>query len=71
MDRFGNQLNHYVPGLIREQVEFRTLLKKDTPYNVTEEMKEELDSAEKVIGDNILLNSFNVDRRSLVVTDAS
>ena len=60
-----------MPGLTRKQAEFRTLLKKNTPNNVTEEMKEELDSAEKVIGDNILLNSFNVDRRSLVVTDAS
>ena len=34
-------------------------------------MKEEFESAKKAMGNNILLNSFDVTRRSLVITDAS
>ena len=49
----------------------RKLLKKDTSFEVTENMKEEFESAKKAIGANILLNSFNVERRSRVVTDVS
>ena len=52
-------------------MEFRKLLKKDTPYHISKEIKEEFASAKTAIGRNILLNSFNVNRRSRVVTDAS
>ena len=65
-----NQLNYYVTGLAGEQVEFRKLLKRDTSFDVTEKMKEEFESAKEEIGENVLLNSFNMDRRSLVVTNA-
>ena len=65
-----NQLSHYVPGLAGEQAEFRKLLKKNVQFTVTGKMKE-FDSAKKEIGNNILLNSFDVTRRSLVITNAS
>ena len=52
-------------------MEFRKLQKKDTSFEVTAKVKEEFESAKKAIGVNILLNSFNVNRRSLVVTNAS
>ena len=50
---------------------FRKLQKKDTSFEVTAKVKEEFESAKKAIGVNILLNSFNVNMRSLVVTNAS
>ena len=63
-----NQLNHYVPGLAGEQAEFRKLLKKNVTLTVTEKMREEFEAAKKAMGKNILLNSFNVTRRTLVIT---
>ena len=66
-----NQLNHYCPGLAEEQSEFRKLLKKNVQFTVTDEMEKEFESAKKAMGNNILLNSFDVKRRSLIITDAS
>ena len=66
-----NQLNHYVPGLAGEQAEFRKLLKKNVTFTVTEKMMEEFEAAKKAMGRNILLNAFDVTRRTLVITDAS
>ena len=34
-------------------------------------MEEEFESAKRTMGESILLNSFEVNRKSLVVTDAS
>ena len=66
-----NQLNHYVPGLAGEQAEFRKLLKKNVTFTVTEKMRKEFETAKEAMGKNILLNAFDVDRRTLVITDAS
>ena len=66
-----NQFNHYVPGLVCEQAEFRKLLKKNVPFTVTEQMKKEFEAAKKVMGNNILLNAFDVPKKTLVITDAS
>ena len=65
------QLNHYVPGLAGEQAEFRNLLKKNVQFTVTPRMEAEFESAKKAIGNSILLNLFDVTKRSLVITDAS
>ena len=46
-------------------------MKKDSPFIITEVMKEVFESAKKAMGNSILLNSFDVKRRSLVITDAS
>ena len=66
-----NQLNHYVPGLAEEQSEFRKLLKKNEAFRVTKKMLEEFETAKAAMGKNILLNAFDVARRTLVTTDAS
>ena len=66
-----NQLNHYVSGLAGEQAELRKLLKKNVTLTVTEKMREEFEAAKKAMGKNILLNSFDVTRRTLVIIDAS
>ena len=66
-----NQLNHYVPGLAGKQAEFRKLLKKNVTFTVTEKMRKEFEAAKDAMGKNILLNAFDVDRRTLVITDAS
>ena len=66
-----NQLNPHVPGLAGEQAEFRKLLKKNVAFTVTEKMREEFEAAKKAMGKNILLNSFNVTRMTLVITEAS
>ena len=65
-----NQHNHYVPGLAGDQAEFRKLLKKNVTFTVTERMMEEFEAAKKAMGKNILLNVFDVTRRTLVITDA-
>ena len=61
-----NQHNHYIPGLVGEQAEFRKLLKKNLTFTVTENMREEFEAAKTAMGKNILLNSFNVTRRTLI-----
>ena len=66
-----NQLNHYVPGLAGEQAEFRKLLKKNVSFTVTERMVKEFEAAKEAMGKNILLNAFDVRRKTLVITDAS
>ena len=66
-----NQLNHYAPGLAREQATLRNILKKDTPFIVTAKMSEEFEAAKEAIGRNILQNSFDVNRETLVNTDAT
>ena len=66
-----NHLNHYVPGLAGEQAELRKLLKNNVTFTVTEKILEEFEAAKKAMGNNILLNTFNVTRRTLVITDAS
>ena len=66
-----NQLNHYVPGLAGEQAEFRKLLKKNVTFTVTEKLMKECEAAKKSMGKNILLNAFDVTRRTLVIRDAS
>ena len=66
-----NQLNHYVPGLAGDQAEFRKLLKKNVTFTVTEKMKQEFEAAKTAMGNNILLNAFDVTKRTLVITDAS
>ena len=66
-----NQLNHYVLGLAGEQSEFRKLLKKNVAFTVTENMLEMFEAAKAAMGKNILLNAFDVTRRTLVITDAS
>ena len=68
---FCNQLNRYVPGLGGEQAEFRKLLKKYLHFVVTERMEDKFGSAKRAMVDSILLNSFDVNRKSLVITDAS
>ena len=65
------QLNHYVPGLAAEQAEFRKLLKKNVQFTLTEQMEREFEAAKKAMGNNILLNLFDLNRRSLVITHAS
>ena len=65
-----NQLNHYVPGLAGEQAEFRKLLKKNLIFTVTEQMEKEFEAAKKAMGNNILLDAFDVTKRTLVITDA-
>ena len=59
-----NQLNHYLPGLAGEQAEFRKLLKKNVKFKVTNKMMEEFEAARKAMGNNILLNAFDVIRRT-------
>ena len=66
-----NQLNHYVPGLAGEQAEFRKLLKKNVTFTVTEKMRKEFEAAKEAMGKNILLNAFDAERTTLVITDAS
>ena len=66
-----NQLNHYVPGLAGEQAEFRKLFKKNVAFIVTEKILEEFEEAKAAMGKNILLNVFDVTRRTLVITDTS
>ena len=66
----SNQLNNYVPGLASEQAEFRKLLKKNVTFTVTEKMKE-FEAAKTAMGNNILLNAFDVTKRTLFITDAS
>ena len=66
-----NQLNHYVPGLAGEQAEFRKLLKKNVTFTVTEKMRKEFEAAREAMGKNILLNAFDVKRRTLAITNAS
>jgi hypothetical protein len=63
-----NQLNHYVLGLAGEQSEFRKLLKKNVAFTVTENMLEKFEAAKAAMGKNILLNVFDVTRRTLVIT---
>ena len=58
-----NQLNHYVSGLVGEQVNVRPFL--------TEELLEEFEGAKKAISKNILLTSFSVKRKLFVIMDAS
>ena len=66
-----NQLNHYVSGLAGEQAEFRKLLKKNVTFMVTEKMMKEFEAAKVAMGNNILLNAFDVTKRTLAITDAS
>ena len=68
-----NQLSHYVPALSGEQSEFRKLLKKNVAFTVTEKMfkEEEFEAEKAAIWKNIILNAFDVTRRTLVITDAS
>ena len=54
-----------------EQAEFRKLLKKNVPFTVTEQMEREFEAAKKAMGNNILLNAFDVTKGTLVITDAS
>ena len=63
-----NQLNHYVSWLTGEQAEFRKLLKKNLQFTLTEQMEKEFEAAKKAMGKNILLNSFDLNRRSLSFT---
>ena len=65
-----NHLNHYVPCLAGEQAEFRKLLKKNVLFTVTEQIEKEFEAAKKAIGNNILLNPFDVTKRTLVITNA-
>ena len=65
-----NQLNHYVPGLAGKQAEFRKLLKKNVTFTVTEKMEQEFEAAKKAMGKNILINTCDVTKRTLVITDA-
>ena len=65
-----NQLNHYVPGRAGDQAEFRKLLKKNVPFTVTERMEAEFEAAKMAMGNNILLNEFDVTKITLVITDA-
>ena len=67
----SNQLNHYVSGLAGEQAEFRKLLKKNLALTVTEKMLEKFEAGKAAMGKNIILNGFDVTRRTLVFTDAS
>ena len=46
-------------------------MKKNVAFTVTEKMREEFEAAKKAMGKNILRNSFDVTRRTLVITDAS
>ena len=66
----SNQLNHYVPGLAGEQAEFRKLLKKNLAFAVTEKTME-FEAAKTAMGKNILLNAFDISKRTLIITDAS
>ena len=50
---------------------FSTLLKKWVPFMVTKEMEEEFEQTKVTIGKNIILNIFDVEKPSLVVTDVS
>ena len=54
-----------------KQAELRKLLKKNVPFTVTEKMEREFVSAKKAMRNNILLNEFDVTKRTLVFTDAS
>ena len=53
-----NQLNHYVPGLAGKQAEFSKLLKKNVQFTVTPRKEAEYGSANKAMGNSILLNSL-------------
>ena len=46
-------------------------MKKNVTFTVTEKMMEEFEAAKEAMGKNILLNAFDVTRRTLVITDAS
>ena len=48
-----NQLDHYVPGLAGEQVEFRKLLKKNVAFIVTAKMLEEFKAAKAAMGEKL------------------
>ena len=66
-----NQLNHYIPGLAGEQAECRKPLKKNVQITVTDQIEREFEATKKAMGNNNSLNSFDVHRRSLVITNAS
>ena len=66
----SNQLNHYVPGLAGEQAEFRKLLKKNVAFAVTEKTME-FEAAKTAMGNDLLLNAFDISKRTLTITDAS
>ena len=65
------QSNHYVPELAGKQAEFRKLLKKNIQFVVTQKMEDVFKSAKRVMGESIPLNYFDVNRKSLVITNAS
>ena len=46
-------------------------MKKNVTFTVTEKMRKEFEAAKEAMGKNILLNAFDVNRRTLVITDAS
>ena len=48
-----------------------SFFKKNVTFTVTEKMMEEFEAAKEAMGKNILLNAFDVTRRTLVITDAS
>ena len=45
-------------------------MKKNVTFRVTEKMVKKFEAAKDAIGKNILLNAFDVTRRTLVITDA-
>ena len=47
------------------------LLKKNVTFTVTEIMMKEFEAAKKAMGNNLLLNAFDVTKRTLVITNAS
>ena len=52
-------------------MEFRKLFKKDTHYVVTEHMIKEFYFKKEAMRRNILLNTFDANKKSLVITNAS
>ena len=46
-------------------------MKKNIQFTVTPRIEAEFESAKKAMGNSILLNWFDVTKRSLVITDAS
>ena len=47
------------------------VLKKNVTFTVTEKMMEEFEAAKEAMGKNILLNAFDITRRTLGIKDAS
>ena len=67
----ANQLMAFIPDLSHSMVTMRTLLKKGTTWNWTQEMQEEFDECKRILTSNLLVNHYDPLIPATLITDAS